>query len=73
MFKLYKELKNLVINKPNNSIKIVYRPKQQQQQKICKRDTYSGQEALKEMFNILNHQGNANQKSQIPFSTHQNG
>jgi hypothetical protein len=25
------------------------------------------------MFNILNHQGNANQKSQIPFSTHQNG
>jgi hypothetical protein len=43
-------------------------------QKIFKRGISNGQEALKEMFTILNHQGNANQiDSEIPLYTHQNG
>jgi hypothetical protein len=34
----------------------------------------NGLEALKEMFSILSHQGNANQNDcEIPFYTHQNG
>ena len=43
-------------------------------QKILKREISNGQEALKEMFNILSHQGNANQNnSEIPPYTYQNG
>ena len=43
-------------------------------QKILKREISNGQEALKEMFKVLSHQGNANQNDpEIPSYTHQNG
>ena len=43
-------------------------------QKILKREISNGQEALKEMFKVLSHQGNANQNDpEIPSYTNQNG
>ena len=43
-------------------------------QKILKREISNGQEALKEMFKVLSHQGNANQNDpEIPPYTNQNG
>jgi uncharacterized protein YukE len=43
-------------------------------QKILKREISNCQEALKEMFKDLNHQGNANQDDpEIPSYTCQNG
>ena len=43
-------------------------------QRILNRGISNGQEALKEMFSILSHQGNANQKdSEILPYTSQNG
>ena len=43
-------------------------------QKILKREISNGQEALKEMFKVLSHQGNANQNDpEIPPCTNQNG
>ena len=42
-------------------------------QKILKREISNGQEALKEMFKVLSHQGNANQKDpEILLYTNQN-
>jgi hypothetical protein len=43
-------------------------------QKILNRGISNGQEAFKEMFNILSHEGNTNQNnSEIPPYTSQNG
>ena len=43
-------------------------------QRIHNRGVLNGQEALKEMFKVLSHQGNANQNNpEIPFHTSQNG
>ena len=43
-------------------------------QKILKREISNGQEALKEMFKVLSHQGNANQNDpEIPPHISQNG
>ena len=43
-------------------------------QRILTGGILNGQEAPKEMFNILNHQGNANQNySEIPSYTLENG
>ena len=42
-------------------------------QRILNRGISNGQEALKEMFNILSHQGNANPNNpEIPSYTNQN-
>jgi hypothetical protein len=42
-------------------------------QRILNREIYNGQETLKEIFNILNYQGNANQNYyEIPSYAHQN-
>ena len=41
-------------------------------QKILKREISNGQEALKEMFKVLSHQGNANHNnSEVPSCIHQ--
>ena len=43
-------------------------------QRILNSGVSNGQEVLKEMFNILKHQGNAKQiNSEIPSHTYQNG
>jgi hypothetical protein len=43
-------------------------------QRILNRELLDGQEAPKDMFKILNHQGNANQNNpEIPPHTNQNG
>ena len=55
--KIYEALKKLDTNNPNNLIRMGYRAKQ----RILNRGILSGQESLKEMFNILSHQGKANQ------------
>ena len=61
----YKELKKLDTNKPNNSV--IKGNRYRAKQRILNRGISNGKEALKEMFNILNHQGNVNPKnSQIP-------
>jgi hypothetical protein len=44
------------------------------EQRILTRGIPNGREALEKMFNILNHQGNANQNNpEIPPHTSQNG
>ena len=61
---IYKELKKLDFREPNNPIK-----KWGIQLRIL-----NGREAPKEMFNIFNHQENANQNNpEIPPHTSQNG
>jgi hypothetical protein len=56
--KTYENLNKLYTKNPNNPIeKIEYRAKQS----ILKRGIPNTQETLKEMFNILSHQGNPNQ------------
>ena len=56
--KIYENLNKLYTKNPNNPIeKIEYRAKQS----ILKRGIPNTQETLKEMFNILSHQGNPNQ------------
>ena len=55
--KIYKELKKLDTNKPND-------PTEKwgtELNRILNRVILNSQEALKEMFNILSHQGNINQ------------
>jgi hypothetical protein len=43
-------------------------------QKILNRGISNGEEALLEMFNVISHQGNANQiDPEIPSYNHQNG
>jgi hypothetical protein len=43
-------------------------------QRILNKGICKSQEALKEIFNVLSHHGNTNQKdSEIPSYTHQNG
>ena len=43
-------------------------------QRILNRGILNGQKVLKEMFNIITHQGNANQNDpEIPPYTNQNG
>ena len=43
-------------------------------QRILSKGISNDQEALKESFNILNHQGNANKNDpEIPLYTNQNG
>jgi hypothetical protein len=43
-------------------------------QRILNRRLSNGQEANKEIFNILSHQGNANGDNfEVPSYTHQNG
>jgi hypothetical protein len=50
--KIYKELKKLNTNKPNNqNFKMRYKAKQ----RILNRGISNGPEALKEMFNVLSH------------------
>jgi hypothetical protein len=70
--KIYKELKKLTSQKnPNNPIKkLDCRTKQ----RIHNRGISNGQGTLKEMFQILSHQRNANQNNpEIPPHTNQNG
>jgi hypothetical protein len=65
---IYKELKKLDSKEPNNPMG--YRAKQ----RILNWGIPNGLEALKEMFNILSHQGNANQNNpEIPPHISQNG
>ena len=61
-------LQLLPTNKPNNQfLKMGYRTKQ----RILNRGVLNGREALKEMFSIFSHQGNANQNNpEIPSYTH---
>jgi hypothetical protein len=69
--KIYKELKKLTLQKNQiTQLKMGYRAKQ----RIHNRRILNGREALKEMFKILNHQGNANQNDpEITPYTNQNG
>ena len=51
----------------------IYEMRYRAKRKILNRRIFNGREALKEMFNILSHQGNANQNhSEIPPYTNQN-
>jgi hypothetical protein len=67
----YKELKKLDSRNSNNPIKKMgYRAKQ----RFLTWGIPNGWEALEKMFNILNHQRNANQNNpEIPPHTSQNG
>jgi hypothetical protein len=67
---IYKELKKLDSKKPSIPIlKMGYRAKQ----RILNYGILNGWEAPKQMFKILNHQGNANQNNpEIPPHTCQN-
>jgi hypothetical protein len=67
----YKELKKLDSKEPNNPIKKwgaeVNKEFPTEKHRIAEKH-------LKKMFNILNHQGHANQNNpEIPFHTSQNG
>jgi hypothetical protein len=67
---IYKELKNF--REPNNPIKKKWGTELSRE--FSTEENSNGQEAPKEMFNILSHQGNANQNdSEIPPYTSQNG
>jgi ribosomal protein S24E len=73
--KIYKELKKLDSREPNNIIKKQKIPtRNRAKQRILISGISNGLVALKEMFNILNHQGNANQNNPeiLPY-TNQNG
>ena len=68
--KIYKDLKKLDINKPNNPFK---RWGTKLNIEFSK-GISNGQETFREMFNTLSHQGNVNQKdSEIPSYAYQNG
>ena len=69
--KMYKELKKLHIKILNNPVlKMGYKTNQ----RILNKRIACCQKTLKEMFNILSHQGNENKNnSEIPFYTCQNG
>ena len=56
--KLYKELKKLYIKHPNNLIKMGINLN-----RILNREITNGTETLKEMFDILSHQENANENN----------
>jgi hypothetical protein len=67
---IYIELKKLDSRNSNNPIKMGYRGKQ----RILNWGIPNGWEALENMFNILNNQGNAKQNNpDIPPHTSQNG
>jgi hypothetical protein len=69
MSNIYNEVKKLDAREPNNPIK----NGEQDKQRILTWGTLNGQEAPKEMFNILSHQGNANQNNpEISPHTSQN-
>jgi hypothetical protein len=82
--RIYKELKKLDTNNPNNPIekwntelknktKQNKTKNQKNQKTILNRGISNGWEALKEMFKVLGHQGNANQNnSEVPSYTDQN-
>jgi hypothetical protein len=68
--KIYKELKKLDTNNPNNSNKNWGT----ELNRILNRGILNGQEALKEMVKVLIHQGNVNQNNhEVQSYTHQNG
>jgi hypothetical protein len=69
-FKIYKEFKKLTsTNQATQFLKMWYSSKQ----RILDRGISNGQEALKEMFNLLSCQGNSNQNnSEIPPYTPKN-
>jgi hypothetical protein len=69
--KTCKELKKLDTNKANNPIG-KWGPNLNRD--FSTEDSQNGQEKLQEMFNILSHQGNANQNdSEIPSYKYRNG
>jgi hypothetical protein len=70
MSKINKECKKLDSIKQITQFKRGYRAKQ----RILNRGINNGSEALKEIFNILSHKGNANQNNpEIPPFTSQHG
>ena len=70
IYNAYKELKKLDSREPNNPIN----KWGTELNKILNWGILNGWEALKERFNILGHQGNANQSEpEIPPYTSQNG
>ena len=71
IFNIYKELKKVDSRKSNNHIKKMWL---KAKQRFLTRRIPNGREAPEKMFNILNHQGNANQNNpEIPSHTSQNG
>jgi hypothetical protein len=65
---MYKELKKLTSKNQQHNQKLGHRAKQ----RIHNKGISNNQEALKEIFKVLSHQGNANQNPEIPPYTNQN-